>query len=752
MGPHQINVGILVWACLVSLAVAGCPFKHSAVPIDTNVHSAALGTHDPKAVTAVNWKAVKNDLRDLILSTDPVWPSDFNGNYGGLFIRQAWHCAGSYRTWDGRGGCEGGRQRFDPERSWPDNTNLDKSKVLLAPIKQKYGKGLSWGDLIILAGDVSIEVMGGPQALGFCAGRIDDPDGTASLELGPTKEQEEVAPCTAGDGMCEQPLGQTTMGLIYVNPEGVMGVPDPPKSVPHIRGTFGRMNMNDSETVALIGGGHAIGKTHGACPTGAGPGPDKQPDDPWPGTCGHGREKGKGKNTFTSGFEGSWVTQPTRWTNQFFRNLLKYDWEVHEGPGGHQQWRPKHKPTAPAAVKAEPLPKIMMLTTDVALLHDPAYLQWVKVYAENEEALRHAFKHAWYKLVTRDMGPASRCLGNLVPPPQPFQHPLPPPAAKQPNFRKVVADIKALLHSKSPAAESDTTPEGQPTWVALFATLAWQCASTFRQTDYAGGCNGAYIRLEPQKGWPTNKGLDQVLSVLEPIKDKYPTLSYADLIVLAGTVSVAHTARQGPQAVGAAAWDGLGRRDLFSFCPKRSDAAVVGPEPLDYLAPRSYKSAHIAFRDNAKVAGLTPHEAVVLSARPRSPSQQRRLGFSGSWDPQPSQLSNKYFKLLLEQDWKESKAPSGEVEYSATVDGQEVYMTPADLAIKQHGPWKAIAEGYAADDALFVRAFAAAWTKVMNADRFKGPAGSLCSEAGASLGLDAPGLFDGEKHPALAVA
>lgn len=629
-----------------------------------------------------------------------------------------------------------------PELAWPDNTNLDKAKKLLAPIKAKYGKGLSWGDLIILTGDVSIEVMGGPRALGFCAGRIDDADGSASLELGPTKEQQEVAPCTAGDGDCEQPLGQTTMGLIYVNPEGVMGIPDPPKSVPHIRGTFGRMNMNDSETVALIGGGHAIGKVHGACPTGAGPGPDKQPDDPWPGTCGHGRDKGKGKNTFTSGFEGAWVTHPTKWTNQYFKSLLRWDWEVYVGPGGHHQWRPQHKPSESAAEKQEPLPDIMMLTTDVALLHDPTYLHWVKKYAEDEELLRHAFKHAWYKLVTRDMGPHSRCLGKAVPPPQPFQHPLPPPAKKQPNFKKVAADIKQLLHSTSPAVEPDTTPKGEPTYVALFSTLAWQCASTFRQTDYAGGCNGAYIRLEPQRSWPTNKGLDKVLSVLEPIFDKYETLSYADLIVLAGTVAVAHAAEQGAAAANGAG--SLAKQGLFPFCPKRSDAALVGPESLDYLEPRSYKTAHIAFRDNAKVAGLTPAEAIVLSAQPRSPSHQKRLGYSGSWSPNPSALSNNYFKLLLEQDWKESKAPSGEVEFKATVDGTELYMTAADLAIKQHDSWKTIAEGYAADNRKFLKHFSAAWTKMMNADRFKGPARSECDEPGAQLGAEALGLLFGE--------
>ena len=324
----------------------------------TTTSSSATPKVDPvayvAAAKALDWEAVKEDIKTALTDSKDFWPAD-DGNYGPFMIRQAWHCAGTYRTYDGLGGCDGARQRFDPERSWEDNTNLDKSKKILAPIKEKYGVGLSWGDLIILTGNVAIESMGGP-VLGFCGGRIDDDDGTDSLLLGPTPEQEEHFPCPV-EGDCKAPLGQGQLGLIYVNPEGPKGNPDPVLSAPNIRDVFGRMGMNDTETVSLIGGGHTFGKAHGACPLGAGPSPMEDEANPWPGKCG----SGKGADTYTSGLEGSWVANPTQWSNDYFTNLADNHWEVYKGPGDKNQWRASNG-TADG---------IMMFTTDVALINDP---------------------------------------------------------------------------------------------------------------------------------------------------------------------------------------------------------------------------------------------------------------------------------------------------------------------------------------------------------------------------------------------
>ncbi|GAB5364599.1 hypothetical protein AAMO2058_000983600 [Amorphochlora amoebiformis] len=434
-----------------------------------------------EALSKVDFGSVKKDLLELFQDSKDFWPADY-GNYGPLFVRLAWHNAGSYRISDGRGGPDGGHQRFDPERSWDDNTNLDKARALLQPIKLKYGQGLSWGDLIILAGNTAIESMGGP-ILGICA-------------------------------------GSTTVGLIYLNPEGPLGEPDPRRSALEVRDAFARMAMNDSETVALIGGGHAFGKTHGACPKGAGPSPKEDPENPWPGLCG----TGKGKDAFTSGFEGPWTAEPTKWDYSYFLNLIDYEWEVHVGPGGHWQWRVKggDGPVAPGAFGGSQ--DVMLLTSDVSLKFDPAgiYQRIIREFATNPASFDHAFKHAWYKLTTRDMGPVTRCLGSELPPPQPFQYPLPKPLPKEDlaNFTLVSKDLRDLLQSFPAFAKPK------------FVRLAWRCASTYRHTDYLGGCDGARIRFSPEKDWPINKYLNLILASIEPLKNKYGKgLSWADLIV-----------------------------------------------------------------------------------------------------------------------------------------------------------------------------------------------------------------------------
>uniref|UniRef100_A0A7S4SPD2 Plant heme peroxidase family profile domain-containing protein n=1 Tax=Alexandrium monilatum TaxID=311494 RepID=A0A7S4SPD2_9DINO len=374
-------------------AGAPCPGTPFGTPPENFARVPELPVYD-EALRRLDLTAVMQDLEQLMTTSQDCWPADY-GHYGPLFVRLAWHCSGSYRNTDGHGGCAGGRQRFEPERSWADNTNLDKARALLWPIKEKYGDGLSWGDLFTLAGTTAIYSMGGPVTE-YCAGRLDSPDGTDSLDLGPSPQQERYAPCKV-NGTCTKPLGSTTVGLIYLNPEGpVVEKPDgswapdpnPAGSARDIRDAFGRMGMNDSETVALIGGGHAFGKTHGACPLGAGPPPLEDPTNPWPGMCG----SGKGKDTFTSGFEGPWSTRPTSWDNEFFRFLRSNTWEKHLGPGGHWQWRV-------AGAKGE-LAGIMRLTSDVALLHDDKYAAIVEEYADNPQAFDEAFSAAWFKLTT----------------------------------------------------------------------------------------------------------------------------------------------------------------------------------------------------------------------------------------------------------------------------------------------------------------------------------------------------------------
>lgn len=404
-----------------------------------------------EALSQLKYADIKADLVNLMHTPQDFWPPD-NNHYGPLFIRLAWHCAGTYRTFDGRGGCDGATQRFDPERSWDDNANLDKARTLLEPIKLKYGVGLSWGDLIQLAGYAAIEDMG-IKLSGFCAGRIDAADGRDT-------SYNPIAP-----------------ELICVNPAGPGGNPSPKDLVPDIRGIFTIMGMNDSETVALLGG-HSWGKAHGACPDGSGPSPAEDEYNPWPGNCGI----GKGADAYTSGFEGQWTSKPLLWDNEFYKNLLTYDWVNITGPGGKPQWKPVNK-TDPTNTN---LPNIMMLTSDVALLYDELYFNITVLFSKDRRSLDDTFRQAWYKLTTHDMGPYVRCRqlnGLKLPPPQPWQYNLPAPPASLPNFGQVKTSIKAILREEN----ADVLPMDPWGYGPLFVRLAWQCVNTYRATDYLGG-------------------------------------------------------------------------------------------------------------------------------------------------------------------------------------------------------------------------------------------------------------------------
>jgi len=469
-----------------------------------------------------------------------------------------------------------------------------------------------------------------------------------------------------------------------------MGNPIPEQSAPQVRDAFGRMNMDDAETVALIGGGHAFGKTHGACPLGAGPSPKEDPSNPWPGRCGTGR----GIDTFTSGFEGPWTTTPNQWGNHYFTELLSNNWQVHVGPGGHHQWKTANGPQS-----------IMMLTTDISLLHDPRYQQIIRLYASDLSALNNAFSHAWYKLTTRDMGPVTRCTGPWVPPPQPFQYPLPPPASQLPDFSEVREVIKVVMQIDATNILTPDYYNGTPYYGGVFVQLAWQCSSTFRKTDYLGGCNGARIRFSPQADWPMNLAMNRVLDLLRPVYEVFDNLSWADLIVLAGNVALDRASKSTP----------------MSFCGGRTDAKDGDGSVL--LQPNGNFTATVRdMRNSAKLMGLTDREMVVLSGRLRSAAQMGRYGFSGSWTSNPTLLSNQYFVSLLSETWE----PFGKNgQYKAK--GKDLYMLQTDLNLKWDASFLAIAQDFASDNSLFLQEFASAWTKLMNIDRFDGPTGNVCA-------------------------
>jgi len=588
------------------------------------------------------YSAVTDDIIALLTDSKDFWPADF-GNYGPFMIRLAWHCAGSYRASDGRGGCDGGRIRHNPELHWDDNANLDKALELLKPVKEKYGSKLSWGDLIVLAGNAAIQSMGGP-VLGFCGGRVDDVDGSASLKLGPSEEQEAIAPCVSigQDGNCTSPLGPTTVELIYVNPTGHMGVPEPSGSVHDLRDSFGRMGMNDAETAALTGGGHAFGKCHGAC---------SSPP------CGTGEGAGKGVNTFTSGLEGAWTTSPTKWSNQYFTNLLDYDWTLITGPGGSPQWEPKDSGIP-----------IMMLTADLAFINDPSYKEIVERFANDITALEDEFSKAWYKLMTRDMGPVTRCIGDNIPAVQEFQMPLPTPPETLPDFSTIASDIQDMIKEKSISKD--------------IAHLAYQCASTYRATDHTGGCNGARIRFSPEAEWANNMGTKETLATLSPIKEKYPDLSWSDLIVLAGNIAV----------------ESAGGKKM-KFCGGRTDAS--DGKGSEFLAPRKYEPATVSVRDDMEVKGLSARQMVALAGRPSDMGDE---------------MSNNFFKMLL-LETEDMAASSRSAKFAAE-----------HFALVKDPEFKAIVQEYADDEEIFLDEFASAWTYIMTADRYAGPTTNACTD------------------------
>jgi catalase-peroxidase len=676
-------------------------------------YAAAFKTLDLHAVVA--------DLTALMTDSQEWWPADY-GHYGPFFIRMAWHAAGTYRTTDGRGGAGAGMQRFAPLNSWPDNANLDKARRLLWPIKEKYGKKLSWADLLVLTGNVALESMGF-KTFGFAGGRPDlwEPEehvywGSEDSWMGSNHRY-------SGERELEQPLAATHMGLIYVNPEGPEGRPDPLASAYDIRETFGRMAMNDEETVALIAGGHTFGKTHGAAPPPDHIGPEPEGANlemqglGWKNNLG----TGNGEFTITSGLEGAWTTKPTEWTNDYFDHMFKYDWELTKSPGGAFQWTPKNteaQGTVPDAHNPDKSHAPMMLTTDLALKVDPAYGPISKRFHENPEAFADAFARAWFKLTHRDMGPYVRGLGALVPAePQLWQDPLPTPQGA-PLSASQIGELKAKI-------------AGSGLTVAQMVTTAWASASTYRNTDKRGGANGARIRLAPQNKWEVNQPdqLGLVLGKLEAIQSAFNAgggdVSLADLIVLAGGVGI-------EEAAGKA-----GHHVEVPFTPGRTDAtqeqtdehsfAVLEPTAdgfRNYLRPGHRRSAEEMLVDRAHLLALTAPEMTVMVAGLRVLGVVHGGHAHGVFTHRPGQLTNDFFVNLIgdvNTKWVPG-AVDGTYEGSDAKTGTAKWTaTAVDLVFGSNSQLRALGEVYAAADGeeLFVKRFVKTWVKVMNADRFE---------------------------------
>ncbi len=663
--------------------------------------------------------ALKQDIVDVMTTSQDWWPADY-GHYGPLFIRMTWHAAGTYRIADGRGGGGSGAQRFAPLNSWPDNANLDKARRLLWPIKQKYGRKLSWGDLIVFAGNCALESMGF-ETFGFGFGREDiwEPDeiiwGPEDTWLGDERY--------SGDRELSGPLGAVQMGLIYVNPEGPNGNPDPLASARDIRETFRRMAMNDEETLALIVGGHTFGKVHGAHSADyIGPEPEGCPLETqgfgWLNTAG----TGKGADTVTSGLEGAWTNDPVKWDNGFLDSLFRYEWELTTSPAGAKQWTPTDpaaKDTVPDAHDPSKRHAPMMLTTDLALRMDPIYAPIAKRFHENPDQLADAFAKAWYKLLHRDMGPASSYLGPWVPEPQLWQDPVPAV-----DHELIGQDDIAALKGKLLDSELS---------ISQLVSSAWAAAASFRGTDKRGGANGARIRLAPQRDWAVNEPseLATVLQTLEAIQQDFNStqsggtkVSLADLIVLGGCAAVEQAAKD------------AGHDVTVPFTPGRADAsqeqtdvesfAVLEPTAdgfRNYLQAGEKLSPETLLVERANFLTLTAQEMTVLVGGMRALNANVGQSQEGILTDRPGTLTNDFFVNLLDMstEWKPSVATENVYEGHDRVTGEAKWTgTAVDLVFGSNSQLRALAEMYGCDDATeqFVRDFVAAWDKVMNLDRF----------------------------------
>jgi catalase-peroxidase len=743
-----------------------CPFHQTAGGGTTNrdwwpdqlnlrilhQHGAKSDPMDPdfdyaKAFKSLDFQALKQDLTALMTDSQDWWPADF-GHYGPLFIRMAWHSAGTYRIGDGRGGAGSGQQRFAPLNSWPDNVSLDKARRLLWPIKQKYGNKISWADLIVLTGNVALESMGF-KTFGFSGGRADvwEPDedvywgsekvwlggdtrygkdqvkaqapGQGDLVAEPAKHGEEQNRDLSAERNLENPLAAVQMGLIYVNPEGPEGNPDPVASGKDIRETFGRMAMNDEETVALIAGGHAFGKTHGAGPAdNVGPEPEAAGLElqglGWANKFG----TGKGGDTITSGLEVTWTSTPTRWSNEYLNNLFNFEWELTKSPAGAHQWQPKEGKgagTVPDAHDPGKRHAPSMLTSDLALRFDPIYEPIARRFKDNPDQLADAFARAWYKLIHRDMGPLARYLGPEMPNEELlWQDPLPKADQALPSEQDIAALKSKILASGLSVGELVST--------------AWAAASTFRGSDKRGGANGARLRLAPQKDWPANQGTGKVLAALEQIQGEFNNggkhISLADLIVLAGTAAVEKAAKD------------AGYAGNVQFRPGRVDASQeqTDVESFAVLEPladgfRNFTKARYSVKaeklllDKAQLLTLTAPELTVLIGGLRVLGANHGGSKDGVFTDQPGTLSNDFFSNLLDMgvEWKATSGDNESFDGRDRKTGQVKWTgTRVDLVFGSHAQLRALSEVYGSSDGKdkFVKDFVAAWVKVMELDRF----------------------------------